>query len=119
MHILGERILTEMLQVPHKYPRASVEGEPSDLLEGVCFQLHVFADRTQGMVLFQSYHPCKLLGKKKGDTEVPQKDDSGTWEGATALLQPHSSHITLRKGPKLCIKATKSQQELPIRCHLL
>lgn len=107
MHILGERILTEMLQVPHKYPGASVEGELSDLLEGVCFQLHVFAQTGPRVrCCFRATIPGSFWERKKTTQGCHR---SGTWEGAMALLE------LSQQGPKLCIKATNSQQH---RCCL-
>lgn len=96
-----------MLQVPHKYPGASVEGELSDLLEGVCFQLHVFAQTGPRVrCCFRATIPGSFWERKKTTQGCHR---SGTWEGAMALLE------LSQKGPKLCIKATNSQQH---RCCL-
>lgn len=44
MHILGEGILTERLQVPHKYPSACADGKPGHLPGGRNLQCHPFAE---------------------------------------------------------------------------
>lgn len=46
----------------------------------------ICTDRTQGTVLFLSYHPWKLLGKKKDNTGVPQKWHLGGGNGTARAL---------------------------------
>lgn len=55
MHILGEGILTERLQVPRKYRSARVHGKPGHLPGGAHSAMPPLCrDRTQGVASFHT-----------------------------------------------------------------
>jgi len=84
--------------VPHKYPGASADGEPSDLPEGVQFVTPpTCRDRSQNKALFLELPSLETSGDKKADSRVLQKKDDNWWLPGRRIIaqcsgwQPRSS----------------------------